>query len=657
MTTPESPELPDPVLPARLARTDLASKFPASVVAGGRRRGRRRARAVIAVVLVAVVAVGGGLAMRASASGPSSYRTATASQRDIESLLNTVATIEPVSQATVGFPVAGTVATVAVAVGDTVTAGQTLATLDVTALTATLHQKQAALDAANLTLQRALNGESVSATTRSFSTARATPQYILYAASTSDSNPDLAAAQQAVLAAQHDVDTARAQAATSLASATTVCAAIGVDVTTDPAAALTSINACQTALQAVVTAQTAVSDAQTALASASGALDDLLTQLANQLPPPTTEPPTTTTTEPPTTEPPTTEPTTAPSPTTTEPSPTTTVAGPTTSTTEPSPMTTAPPTTSTTVPSPATTPGRGGPPAGDTTATTTPGDSSGTGSATGTRSGGSGGFSRSAASSGGGGGGGSAPAAASPSSADLVSYQSAVDAAAGDVTVAQQALAQATVVSPIAGTVVAVNIAAGDSAAAASTTQNVVVQGPGGYEANTTVSLNDVAKIKVGQAATVTADGATAPVAGKVVAISAVPTSTAATTSYGVVIALPPDAPSLRNGAIGSVGIVTGSASGVAVPTSAVTTTGTRHTVTVVEGSTTQVVAVQVGVVGTTWTQITNGLQAGQQVVLATVSEPLPSSATNVTTNANATVTGNPFAGGRFRGAFGRGQG
>ena len=45
--------------------------------------------------------------------------------------------------------------------GATVTAGQALATLDTTALQANLHNKQAALDQANLTLQKALDGQSV----------------------------------------------------------------------------------------------------------------------------------------------------------------------------------------------------------------------------------------------------------------------------------------------------------------------------------------------------------------------------------------------------------------------------------------------------------------------------------------------------------------
>ena len=51
---------------------------------------------------------------------------------------------------------------------------------------------------------------------------------------------------------------------------------------------------------------------------------------------------------------------------------------------------------------------------------------------------------------------------------------------------------------------------------------------------------------------------------------------------------------------------------------------------TVLDGTATEPVAVQVGVVGTTWTEITAGLTAGQQVVLADLGEPLPGSATDV---------------------------
>jgi multidrug efflux pump subunit AcrA (membrane-fusion protein) len=207
--------------------------------------------------------------------------------------------------------------------------------------------------------------------------------------------------------------------------------------------------------------------------------------------------------------------------------------------------------------------------------------------------------------------------------------------------VAQQAIDQATIVSPIAGTVMAVNLAVGDAATAASTTQDIMVAGDSGFEATTTVSLNHIPTVKVGQTATVVADGAPAPVTGKVVSISPVPTSSTATTSYGVVISLPPDANGLKDGAIGSAQIVTASSpSGLAVPTSAVTTTGNAHTVTVLEGGTTQVVPVQVGVVGDTWTQITGGLQVGQVVVLANLNEALPSSATQTASTPNLNTAG-----------------
>ena len=64
----------------------------------------------------------------------------------------------------------------------------------------------------------------------------------------------------------------------------------------------------------------------------------------------------------------------------------------------------------------------------------------------------------------------------------------------------------------------------------------------------------------------------------------------------------------------------------------------------VLEGTTIRTVAVQVGVVGDTWTQITSGLQAGQQVVLAAVDDPLPNAATSGSTTANRQTTVNlPF--------------
>src|SRR5512142_2713766 len=122
-----------------------------------------RRRILIAVGVFAVVAVVGGLVLsRAAGSSTARYRTALVADHDVESVLTGVGSIEPVSQATVAFPIRGTVASVDVAVGDTVTIGQTLATVDPTELTAALHDKQASLASAQLALSKALTGSSSS---------------------------------------------------------------------------------------------------------------------------------------------------------------------------------------------------------------------------------------------------------------------------------------------------------------------------------------------------------------------------------------------------------------------------------------------------------------------------------------------------------------
>jgi HlyD family secretion protein len=499
---------------------------------------RKRGRIAIGVVAAFLVSVL--VATQAFGSEGNQYRTATAATRNVDAIQSGAATVEPVSQATVAFPVSGTVASVAVKVGDAVVVGQTLASLDPQTLTETLHEKQASLAQAQLDLQKALSGQAVTrapsgsgsggsgsglATAASYSSSSSSVQLISTrtTARTASTDPAIAAAQQAVLQAQQDVDAALATASSALSNATTVCATVGSDPSTAPA--------CQTAINDVLTAQTAVQAAQNTLADASNALDTLLQEQAD--------------------------------------------AAPST---------------------PSTTPGDGG---------ATSGGPSGLPS---------------------GSGGGST----SPSAADLVSYQKAIDAAAAEVSVAEQALAQASIATPINGTVVAVNLAVGDSVTSASTTANIVVQGDGGYEVSTTVGIDRVADISVGQQATFTPDGSHKALDGKVAYISVVPSSTSTTTSYTVVVGLSNSKVDLGNGSTGTVRIVTKSAkSALAVPTSAVTTNRSRHSVEVLNGGDTKRVNVKVGVVGDTWTEIKRGIDPGQEVVLADLAEPLPGSATD----------------------------
>ena len=538
------------------------------------RRGRWRRRAALGAVVVLAVVGSAVVAARASGSEPGRYRTAAVSRRDVAALLDAVATIEPVSQAAVAFPVAGTVDSVRVEVGDSVTVGGTLATLDTASLEDTLHERQAALDRAELTLARALAGETVSTTGGATGSGSPTPgasatsatdvsggtsQVQLASVSVgtgtgtgaaADTDARLAEAQQAVLGAQREVDEALAAADRALADATAVCGAVGDGAPEDLAA-------CRAAIESVLAAQRAVSDAQTALAAAASALDALLGELAA----------------------------TAAAPSTTVPS----GAG----STGTSPSAASP----------------SSPSAGSAAGSTVAGSST-------------------------------------PSSADLIAFQKAIDAAALQVAVAEQAVAQATIVSPIAGTVVSVGMAVGDEVTAGSSTAAIIIEGDGGFEVVATVGLADIGDVAVGQAASLVPDGSDLSLAGQVTAISSIPDDDASSTSFRVTVGLTDPGADLGNGATGTLTITTdGAVRVLAVPTSAVAVDGDRHTVTVLTGSGTEDIAVQVGVVGAEWTEITGGLEEGRRVVLADLDEALPGAATDTSDPAGASPTGG-FPGG-----------
>jgi HlyD family secretion protein len=548
-----------------------------------RRPSRRRARLVAGAIVAAVVVAGGAALIGVGSASTARYRMAMVSHRSVDQVLHAVATIEPVSQATVAFPVSGTVSTVNVAAGDTVSIGQVLATLNTDALEATVTERQAALDQAKLVLDRALKGETASGANDTGAgsgggSGTAPAQTIALTTPSSGANDaDLSAAQQAVLGAQRQVDKDLRAAQQALAAAGTSCGTTGgtgaqsststtttTMPTTTPTTTPTSptgpadadastgtanLDACRAALQSVLTAQQQVASSQSALANAATALDELLARRAAS--------------------------------------------------------------------------------AGNDAQASTPDAANSAAGASNSNS-----NSRSSNSS----------SQSSPSAQDLIAYQKAVDAAALQLAAAQQAVQQATMTSPIAGTVTVVNLNVGSAVSTASATDNIVIVGAGGYEATASVSVDDLPRLAVGQEATIVPDGTNTPIKGQVVRIGFIADTTSGTTTYPVVIGINGAATALHNGSIASASIVTRvSTTALAVPTSAVSTTGARHTVQVVEGDQTKAVTVEVGAMGPTWTEITGGLVAGQKVVLADVNEPLPSSATDTPANAN---------GGPVRGAF-----
>lgn len=207
--------------------------------------------------------------------------------------------------------------------------------------------------------------------------------------------------------------------------------------------------------------------------------------------------------------------------------------------------------------------------------------------------------------------------------------QAAVVAARASLTSAQESARSAVLTAPIGGTVVAVDIARGDTVSTSQTAVTVV--GRGATTVTGTLSLAQVPRVKVGQRVRVVPAGWDHALPGKLTQVGLnATTDTSGTTTYPVTVTLG-GRPSIPLGAGAQMQIVTGSATGVVtVPTSAVTVrSGGAGTVLVLAGATASLTPVTVGLVGTSRTAITSGLKAGQQVVVADLGAALPSGDTS----------------------------
>jgi multidrug efflux pump subunit AcrA (membrane-fusion protein) len=225
----------------------------------------------------------------------------------------------------------------------------------------------------------------------------------------------------------------------------------------------------------------------------------------------------------------------------------------------------------------------------------------------------------------------------------ITADQAAVDAASAEMAVAQQNLAQASITAPIAGTVAAIGLNVGSSAGS----NGITIIGPGAHEVNTTVTLTNINLLKVGDSATVAVDGLTTPLTGKVSSIGMLNTSSGSSTTYPITVALDPTSSTLYDGAGAAVTIAVASVANVlTVPSSAVHSLGNFKTVTVLSAGKTSVARVVVGAVGVDRTQITSGLKAGQQVVLAQLNLPLPTTGSTTSLRGTGlTGTGGGFGG------------
>jgi macrolide-specific efflux system membrane fusion protein len=151
----------------------------------------------------------------------------------------------------------------------------------------------------------------------------------------------------------------------------------------------------------------------------------------------------------------------------------------------------------------------------------------------------------------------------------------------------------------------------------------------------------DATKLKDGQAATITWNALSGTAeTGTVAAIDPQATTSNNVVTYGVTLSLDTVPSGAKPGQTVTVSVVTGEVQdAVFVNSAAVTSVGNRHTVTVEANGQQQIVPVEIGLQGDTTTQITSGLQPGQQVA--------------VTVASSTSGSGTGFGGGRFGGAGG----
>ena len=226
-----------------------ASDPPAAVVPTDARRTRRRRPQVwTAILVVVVLAAAAGGVWAATGSSAATYRLAPAAMGDVDQTLNSYGTIVPIHQAAVAFPVSGTIATVPVTLGQQVTAGQTLATIEVSSLQAKLDAAESTLATAQakLVTDTAAEASGTSVSTTSGTSASLSPasagQATVIAAhpsaspttstttsttkSGSSAQNAVTAAQSKLLADQRAVDGLTNVVAADLRTGTTTCAAL-----------------------------------------------------------------------------------------------------------------------------------------------------------------------------------------------------------------------------------------------------------------------------------------------------------------------------------------------------------------------------------------------------------------------------------------------
>jgi multidrug efflux pump subunit AcrA (membrane-fusion protein) len=255
--------------------------------------------------------------------------------------------------------------------------------------------------------------------------------------------------------------------------------------------------------------------------------------------------------------------------------------------------------------------------------------------------------------------------------ADVAAAEASVATARSNLDQAEEDDADTTLVAPASGTVSSIandvgETVSGGGGVSTSSSSSSASSSSSGSSSSNFVTLTDLdtmqvvagfseadaAKVQVGQPATVTFDALPGEeVAADVVAVDTESTVTSNVVTYDVTVLLHQSVDGLKSGMTASVEVVVDKADGVLeVPSAAVSSRGGSSTVTVLDADGERSTkAVSVGVEGDDATEITSGLQEGDEVVT--------SGGTSAVSTGTGTGGGFPGGGGGVRiggGGFGR---
>jgi hypothetical protein len=155
----------------------------------------------------------------------------------------------------------------------------------------------------------------------------------------------------------------------------------------------------------------------------------------------------------------------------------------------------------------------------------------------------------------------------------------------------------------------------------------ITIANPSQLAVTADIAEADAAGLQLGQQATVTFPATNGSATGTVTQITPQSTVTNNVVLFPITVALDTAPPGVKVGSTASLTITDGMATGVLeVPTAAITTVGTNHTVTLRRSGVDTVVPVGVGLTGATTTEITSGLAVGDVLVLPSPATATPTS-------------------------------